>query len=714
MSLLAVALAVGQPKVEAGGPVKTPPATQSDELVNTFSFPGEASIQDEAHCGIINGKLTCGIPFKGVARVEGLWAPPYHSGDFRLNVAVCGKEVPTQHYTWWPFKVERSGEVEGLHISTATVLAAGQRAGVLAVTIENATSETRQVPLRCDVRGSVGRSDSWEFQAPSGRGATKPDLDHGALIFRQNTLAIIIRAEPNTMTWDAAASSGRVTLTVNPGERASLWLAFAMGSEVEAAAACQAIASDPAAAIRQAHDEHARRVRGLFEKLPRMESSDHMLARWYLRSLVHFLTNRWDLPESALHPYYGTGSVNGGCICCYLWNYGETWEIMPLYDAAAHREHIKQFLRNDMSAHFAFDPISGKAFGPWYPVNQEKLVGLVYYYVKNTGNLAFLGEKAGDKTVLEHVIAQACCRDDLSKPAELIDYGPSNSHLELRRGFPYNHKMPDLNGRRYASYLMAARLAGLAGRPAPELVRRAADVKKLLKEQLWNDRQQWLNFIGPKGRDTRWTNQMFKLFGSGVLDDQMEKGLLSHLNEREFLSQYGLHSLAKHDIAYDPADIDNGGPGSCTSFPPQIAERLYKSGHADVAEDLVRRTRWWGDCLPYWGDSIVADKKEYRKDTPLQCTVDGVAIAQCVIFGMFGIEASFDGDLLIRPHPPKLSPRLALRGVKLRGSAFDVVVEEEQFEVRSGGKVVRAPVGKAVLLRDGKLSPLEAPPPREF
>ena len=45
---------------------------------------------------------------------------------------------------------------------------------------------------------------------------------------------------------------------------------------------------------------------------------------------------------------------------------------------------------------------------------------------------------------------------------------------------------------------------------------------------------------------------MFKPIGSGVLDKECEQGLLSHLNEDEFLSAYGLHSLSKRDPAYDP------------------------------------------------------------------------------------------------------------------------------------------------------------------
>ena len=42
---------------------------------------------------------------------------------------------------------------------------------------------------------------------------------------------------------------------------------------------------------------------------------------------------------------------------------------------------------------------------------------------------------------------------------------------------------------------------------------------------------------------------MFYLLGSGVLDKQPETGLISHLNDQEFLGEYGLHSLAKSDRA---------------------------------------------------------------------------------------------------------------------------------------------------------------------
>ena len=169
--------------------------------------------------------------------------------------------------------------------------------------------------------------------------------------------------------------------------------------------------------------------------------------------------------------------------------------------------------------------------------------------------------------------------------------------------------------------------------------------------------------------------------------------------------------MAKTDLAYDPADVDNGGPGACTCFPPQIAERLYKAGQPEAAEDILRRCLWWGERLPYWGDSIVAERIDYRKDTPLQCTIDGVAIAQCILFGMFGIDAQIDGSILVSPRPPAFAPQMKIEAVKLRGKVFDVAVDGEKFRVVSGGKEIAARVGQTVALKDNGV--LELAPDRK-
>jgi hypothetical protein len=109
--------------------------------------------------------------------------------------------------------------------------------------------------------------------------------------------------------------------------------------------------------------------------------------------------------------------------------------------------------------------------------------------------------------------------------------------------------------------------------------------------------------------------------------------------------------------------------------------------------------------MPYWGDSIAANCKDYRRDTPLQCTFDGVAAAQSVIFGVFGVSAQPDGDLVIKPNRLPFAPKLSLKGLNVRGRSLEIRIDQAHYEVRSEGRTIRASTGETVLLsiKDGTL-----------
>lgn len=669
-----------------------------------FDMPGRQIIQDEEHLGIANGRLTCGIAYRDVAGISGLWAPPFVSSNFVLDLRVDGRKVPTEDWTWRPYQVLRAGSVESVGVKSRTTLLYGHRVAVLSADLHNAGS--RPVPLDLFTLGWLDAVKDWGFGRAGSGGQTALEVDGRCLVMRRGDLAVIVGVDSADFAWEASGNLGHARATLAAGKRQTVHVVVAIGSATDARAELDAVLKHPIAALAAADAEYGRRVAEIFEKLPALESGNRDLVNWYNRSLVHFILSRWDAPEFKLKPYYSTGSIKGGCVCNYLWNFGEVWEILPLFDPAAARTHIKQFLDIDLLKHFFFYPIDGRGDGVWYMVNQEKIIGLTYYYVMLTGDVAFLSDTVDGKSVLDHMIIHAMYGDDPAKPIGLIDYGESNSHLELRRGLPYNHVMPDLNGRRYANYLRAAALCDLAGKPRPQLRERAALLKPLLEQRLWDPQARWFRFEDDKGKsDLRYTVQMFKMVGSGVLDAECEAGLLSHLNENEFLSKWGLHSLSKRDPAYDQLDIDNGGGGNCTCFPPQVIERLYQASRPELAADIIGRLLWWGEDMPYWGDSIAANCRDYRRDTPLQCTLDGVTAAQAVIFGVFGVSARPNGDIRFTPHALPFAPDMKLAGLKIRGRAFDLRVSGDLFEIRTDGRTAEGPVGKTAVwsAANGKL-----------
>ncbi len=656
--------------------------------VEEVSLDARANIMEESHFGVVNGRISAGIPHRTVLAVRGLYAPPFASSDFALDVRLFGERVATSGYRWYPVEVRRAGSVRGVRVNSETVLADGRRALLVRLSLANLTKSTIAVPIQIEVAGSLDNVRFWGFARPATeKRKTRAEALGSQVILANDAGAIALASDLPALVWEPWSWHSVTQVTLAPGARRVWHVAVAMGPRTQAVRESAALVAHATPEVFRARDAFARRWADLFTKLPRLESPNARLVNFYNRSLMHLILNRWEVPEFVLKPYYATGSVLGGCLGNYLWNYGEPWEIFPLYDAAAAKAHIKQFLSIDLTRQFLFDPITGAGDGPHYPVNQEKIIHLIYFYVLHTGDTAFLHEAVAGRSVAEWAVFHALYGDDPSKPVALMDYGDGNHHLELRRHYRYDFIVPDLNARRYANYLLAARLSRMAGRNHDYLLDRAAALKELLREKLWNPHLAWYDLITRTGtRDTRYTVQMFKLIGSPVLGKEEEAGLLSHLNEKEFLSAYGLHSMSKLDPAYDQVDIDNGGGGICGSFVSQIAERLYKAGHPREAEDLLRRVLWWGERVPYWGDSFVANQIDYRKDTPLQSAFDASAAAQMVIFGMFGISVSPRGDVTIDPHPPRLSPSLALCGVRMRGRVFDVVVRDAEYEVIEGAK----------------------------
>lgn len=653
-----------------------------------FAMDGADILHEDEDLGVVNGHLSCGVSKGTLGQVRGLWAPPWASSDFAATWHFDGKPLVLERFRWEPQSVLGVAGSAELKANYSLWLVPGQRAVVQVLRISSSDGIPDVFDVNLSFSGTLDRAERWEFARPASKSATQTTLEDGVLCLQQGNDAIAIAYGPG-LSVAGDGLSGH--FEVGAGPPVALCVTYAVGPKEYAISAART-------ALASAADFQPPPVAWPFAS-PTLRSDNAALDRLYERSLVHLLMNRWEVPEFVLSPYYATGSIKGGCVCNYLWNFGEVWEILPLLDPVAMKAHIKHFLACDLTAHFAFEPLSGDAFGPWYMVNQEKIIGLIYFYTLITGDTAFLQETVAGQTIAAWAVAHATVKDDLTKPVALIDYGPSNSHLELRRAYSYNHVMPDLNGRRYDNYIRAAAIAAWAGSPRPDLLERAEALRGILKATLWDPGAKWFRFLHEDGTpELRYTIQVFKLFHSSVLDQEQVDGLLSHINDHEFLSAQGLHSMSKLDPAYDQVDIDNGGGGSCTCFPPQIAERLYKDGRPGPADEILKRILWWGARMPYWGDSIVANDIAYRKDTPLQCTIDGATVAQCVIFGLFGIAPQADGTVTISPQKTSLFKAAALGPLRLRGQTFTVTVKGGRFVVEAEYETWAAALGETVVL----------------
>lgn len=688
-------------------PVKT-----GNEYLDIFMGDGAKLITRPEHLGIVNGMASVGIDHDYVGVLDGLWAIPYVSSDFFIEPRLWGERIKTDHYTWLPFQTKRIGQIKGIEVISTTSLIYGKRAGILSLHLKNTSNEVRDVPVQIIANGpstyraTLDKEPVWDFSRPASKTAVKNVVDEKGIIREQGAYAVALGSDLKGIWWEEPTRRFHGNVKLQPGQEMTTSVVFSIGEKEKAIKERNDLLSDTESYVRQARDHYIAEVKNVFEKVPRFYSDNKELEQLYNRSLSIFITDKFEVPEFIIHPYYGTGAVKGGCTVNYLWNFGQVFQILHLLDPKAGREHIVKFIQSGcLDDGYAFYPLTGKSTGTWYMVNQEKIIRHVYSYVKLTGDTDFLNfEVEEGKSMLDVMVENAMFLDDRTKPVKLVDYGvdygASNSHLELRREYKYNHVMPDLNARRYNNYRRVSELCELMGQPKPFLMERAEELKKLLKKELWDPKLNWFFFRNSEGKnDIRYTVQIYKLFDSEVIDEEMKQGLLTHLNEKEFLSDFGLHSMSKLDPAYDQVDVDNGGGGNCTSFTPLIIGFLYQDGRVKIADDILRRILWWGERMPYFSDSEYATHIGYRLDTPLQSNISTGVPAQTILFTMFGIEVAFDGTITIDPVDTSLANTLTLKGFKIRGKTIDISVNGSKYEVVAGGKTFRNKIGAPTIIK---------------
>lgn len=670
-----------------------------------FAFDGKNSILEDKDIGICADIASMLTPPSSVTAMKGFQGCPYTNTAFDFEVRVDGEKVKCDSWKWLPNAILRRGAAEQFSMESVTAVVPGIRAVVQKITVQNLTQKPLAMPLSVAYRGVTRKEESWKFGIP------KPEKDCRDNYIEDNneyTLSSVFEGTAYRLTTSLEdmrqfkrAYLWETEITVPAKDELTFYFSVHMGEERATLHEANAAIGNHERMLERSFDYLQTEVQRIHDNLPRLTTDDPELTNLYYRSLVTYILSRWENPDLCAIPYYSTGSVTGGCMCSYLWDYCGGLMLHPVYDPEGNKEQLRAYLRNDLTQSYALNPVTSGAVGPWYPINQEKIILMVYHHIRATGETEFLLEKVGDKTVLEWMRYHAYVCDDLTKEADLYDYGEKgNSHLELHHNGngPYNGVMPDLNARRYLNYMRVYELTLLAGQPDENLPKRAAALAEKLKA-LWNEDAQWYDFIDAEGnRDTRYTVQMFKFLNSGVIGKAERDGLVSHLNEREFLSKFGLHSLSKEDPQYDQDDIDNGGGGICTHFTMQICAQLYEMGYDALATDILKRVYWWGTRLPYMGDSCAANMIANRETTPLQGDISSVSAAQMIFFYIFGITPGFDGSIRICPVKNRPAQNMTVENARLQGKTFSVKINGSSYTVVYNGTEQTASVGETITI----------------
>lgn len=395
----------------------------------------------------------CGIP-------ETAWSPGYLTtcelflnGEMLNITAANGGEIS---YVWYPHRIVRTAQAQGLSFTATTFLPSKQRALLQSIVVKNLSGRAKSITLGFDLRAAVIRkTDAWSGYFPG-----EPDnritwdAQRGCLAFAaQRSKAVSVQGF--SLRPDRVESRRMVvfSLTLAPGESRELRYVNAIAEEnAEALALYDHLQSSFTARMQENEDVFTAMTRAAFTPgntefsghLPQLVTEEESLWNLYYRAFTNLLFARRTSPDSANGSTYITlgGRVNS--TLSFPWDTSLTSLSLAMLDPETLRRMTELWLIEDMHQHLATDYVTGHAVGPWYGVNDMAILRCAENYLRVTGNFAWLDSRVNGKPVLDHLTEHALHWKQLDHYGHgLGDYGRIENLLEVVS--TYLHEVAGMN-----------------------------------------------------------------------------------------------------------------------------------------------------------------------------------------------------------------------------------------------------------------------------
>ena len=540
--------------------------------------------------------------------------PPFSTnGETTASLYVNRKHPPSEGvaigYIWYPDRVRRRCEMEGLSIETVARAAVRRPAALILLTATNPSTETREAEIAVKVAGrAIHTIEGWAGIGPKidhvlgHPEAWRYDADLGAM--RLSSAPKAFSAQGSVPRPDAVDGKTLFyNLRLKAGESWTLRFVVVLG-ESEAAAADLFLSlirdfDEECAAARRDWEEKIRAAftpgNSLFSgHLPTLHTDDRELERLYYTTFAGaVLCCRRDNPLSSYGVTYITVMPNYWTTTSFVWDMMFSATCWALIDPAILRKMIEIWLGVDLSVHLATDYVTGRALGYWYAVNDTAIVRLAYTYLRYSGDLAWLDKRVGGKSILDHLDAHALRWHELDKNGHgLADCGGVLNLTECVS--TWTHEVAAMNAMWVAALRQVADLRAARGETARAQALRA-DAEALLKNllTLYADGKGYWRCRQPDGsyNDVR-LGYDFAAVLESIPDDvseKMRREMTEHF-QREHQTRCWMHSLSPwDDDAQRDFRVDWQWAGTYPSMPAHAANGLYNIGRGEIALDWMRR-----------------------------------------------------------------------------------------------------------------------------
>ncbi|TDV57859.1 hypothetical protein [Actinophytocola oryzae] len=448
-----------------------------------------------------------------------------------------------------------------------------------------------------------------------------------------------------TVRHGESRAAARWTIELAPGETRTLGVVLAIGGDARSAAADFDVR----------HAAVADRWRALWANafvpgnpdhsgyLPTFRSPDPGLARtYYLGALLAVYLRNTGVSD--IRPVFLTGGPRLGPTTTFYWDISEWARTAAMLEPVGLRAWLLAALRQPYDRSHSFDTRNLLPVGNNYASNLHALFRLTQAYIGVTADLAVLGERAGDRTVLAHLRAMA------NRPRTgrhgLVDFG--GDAWELLECVPnYRHAVVSFNASQVGvlrSFAALLRMLGHDDEAATAEQDAATLATAVLGQYAGGGR--W-RIAHPDGDEIIGHCLDFGLVAAELaddLDDDTRADMVAFVRDH-LLDGDWLRALAPDDPVAPRSDRpDHGAAGAFAAWPGVTAYGLARLGRPDLAAAFLARLpasrsgALWGQAVEAIGGGRfrVAERGVANRDSNA-----AVACTEAVIAGLFDITAGF-------------------------------------------------------------------------
>lgn len=629
--------------------------------------------------------------------VTELTFPPFSQGMNSGKLSLNGQEVAAQESRWYAYQILRRTRTADLEFESS-VRMVFENCGVLfRLKLKNLTSVAQPVLVSADLDGFIARYDSgWDFRFPRPQDpnefAAAVAAGGSSLLVRHAKsparVAFAFAQKPDQL--EPMGNHGRATwkLTLNPGQDRTIDYVMAVGNrDDEALSLGRKWAAGFSATFEAAKEGWAKRYARAFEpgnnfysgSLPVLTTPDEAMRRVYYMGVVSRLQLlRTNLP---IQPrIVVTAGPQFAVTVTYFWD--NTSFLMSMLDPEMMREQLKRWLTLDIFRWYAQDCLSGEGRGRWYSANNVSVFAMLEGHLRVTGDYRLLDEKAGGRTVLEHLKRLATgWKQHVPPGGQLADYGAARNLLECDP--TYIHAVASLNAANVGMMRSLSNLLEWKGeaQQAAELRREANKLARAVlrlyvpQEGVWYCRQPdggrfKVRHVYDFVTVVRWMAE--------DLSPAMRREMVAFV-ERELLTEHWMRALSLQDPAAPRSDRPDHGPmGAYDEWPALTLDGLVRLGRGKQALNAFYRFEGVTHEGPYaqaheilgadWDDPVrVASRGAMTTHTMI-----GSVFAELIISSFFGFQPDWRGNrVLAEPAlPPGFQGRLS--GLPYRGKLYDL------------------------------------------